>query len=117
VTDELRSLRDELCRSATDFCRVCFGSSSHRGEQDPPNVFRIDRKRQPYFFFIFDKPNNNDSFRTSSVVPITVFDPRPVFGSQLSHANLLRLLELLALDTTEPGDPLSTGAVHVRQSK
>jgi hypothetical protein len=42
-----------------------------------------------------------------------VFDPRPVFGSQLSHANLLRLLELLALDTTEPGDPLSTGAVHV----
>jgi len=113
MSDELAVLRDMLCRSKTEFCRVCFTSAPHGVEQNPPNVFRVDRKVRPSFFFIFDKPNNNDMFRASDLVPITVFDARPAFGRQPSYDNLLRLLDLLGLRTRGQGDPLASGSVHV----
>jgi hypothetical protein len=113
MPDELSDLRDELCRSTTEFCDVCFATSPHRHVQNPPNVFRIGPKSRPSFFFVFDKPNNNDSFRTSDLVPITVFDPRPAFGRQPSYDNLLRLLDLLGLQPQGHGDPLASGPVHV----
>ena len=114
MTDSLGELRGQLCRSTTSFCRVCFEGSAHRREQNPPNVFRIDRRRGPQLFFIFDKPNDNDAFRTSDAVPITVFDPRPGFGPQPSYANLLRLLELVGFGKVAAGqDPLAAGFVHV----
>jgi hypothetical protein len=114
MANELSELRGELCRSTTDFCRVCFEGSTHRCKQNPPNVFRIARRQSPHLFFIFDKPNDNDAFRTSDAVPISVFDPRPIFGPQPSYANLLRLLELVGLAAGTPGqDPLAVGRVHV----
>ena len=114
MTDALGELRDQLCRSATSFCRVCFEGSAYRREQNPPNVFRIDRRRRPQLFFIFDKPNDNDAFRTSDAVPITIFGPGPDFGRQPSYANLLRLWKLLGFGEVAAGrDPLASELVHV----
>ena len=113
MANELSELRGELCRSTTDFCHVCFEGSIHRCEQNPPNVFRVAGRQSPDLFFIFEKPNNNDAFRTSDAVPISVFDPRPS-GSQPSYRNLLRLLELVGLAARKPGqDPFAAGLVHV----
>jgi hypothetical protein len=114
MTDALAELRDQLCRSKTTFCRVCFEGSAYRREQNPPNVFRIDWRRRPQLFFIFDKPNDNDAFRTSDAVPITIFGPGPGFGPQPSYKNLLRLLELVGFGKVAAGqDPLAAGFVHV----
>ena len=113
MPNELKNLRDTLCRSKTEFCDVCFAGSPRSHEQNPPNVFRIGRTNKPSFFFVFDKPNNNDDFRTSELVPISVFDPRPVFGRQPSYDNLLRLLELVGLQTQGQDDPLASGPIHV----
>jgi hypothetical protein len=113
MANELSGLRGELCRSTTDFCHVCFEGSIHRCEQNPPNVFRIAGRRSPDLFVVFEKPNNDDAFRTSDAVPISVFDPRPN-GSQPSYRNLLRLLELVGLAARTPGqDPFAAGLVHV----
>jgi len=56
---------------------------------------------------VFDKPNDNTPYKTSSLVPITVFDDRAGRDARLarapSHSNLITLLQglgLLALDTT-----------------
>jgi hypothetical protein len=77
-------------------------------------VFRVDRRRRPQLFFIFDKPNDNDAFRTSDAVPITIFGPGPGFGPQPSYKNLLRLLELVGFGKVAAGqDPLAAGSVHV----
>ena len=115
MANELSELRGELCRSTTDFCHVCFEGSIHRCEQNPPNVFRVAGRRSPDLFFIFEKPNNNDAFRSSDAVPILAFDPRPLLGlRQPSYVNLLRLLELVGLAAPTPGqDPFATGGVHV----
>jgi hypothetical protein len=65
-------------------------------------------------FFIFDKPNNNDLFRTSSMVPITICDPRPVFGPPATHRNLLLLLQIVGLvSPTATGNPLDSGVVYI----
>lgn len=115
MANELSELRDELCRSTTDFCHVCFEGSIHRREQNPPNVFRVGEHGNADLSFIFEKPNDNDAYRTSDAVPISVFDSRPLLGiRQPSYVNLLRLLELVGLAAPTPGrDPFAAGRVHV----
>ncbi len=106
MAKELSELRDELCRSTTDFCHVCFEGSVHRREQNPPNVFRGAGRRDPDLFFVFEKPNDNDAFRASDAIPVSVFDPRPLLGvRQPSYENLLRLLELVGLAAPTPAPP------------
>ncbi len=113
MTDDLRLLQEKLCSSATAFCTQCFVQSPHRKVQNPPNVFRIGRNRAAKVFLVFDKPNNNDSLRTSPLVPITIFDPRLV-GTNDSHGNLIRLLDALGLDSGGAGgDRLDTDYFHV----
>jgi hypothetical protein len=114
MANELSELRGELCRSATDFCHVCFEGSVHRRKQNPPNVFRVAGIRSPDLFFVIEKPNDNDAFRTSDAVPISVFDHRPLFGFQSSYVNFLHVLELLGLAGRTPDqDPIDAGLVHV----
>ena len=92
---------------------VAAAAPERRGWSSPPNVFRVAGRQSPDLFFMFEQPNNNDAFRTSDAVPISVFDPRPS-GSQPSYRNLLRLLELVGLAARTPGqDPFAAGLVHV----
>lgn len=113
MANKLSELRDELCRSTTDFCHVCFKGSARR-KQNPPNVFRTTGSQRPDFFFVFEKPHDNDLFRTSDAVPISVFDPRPLGVRQPSYENLRRVLGLVGLAAPTPDeDPFAAGRVYV----
>ena len=110
----LSLLRERLCKDAQDFCKECFAGSPYEAVQNPPNVFRVGKNLQAKIFFIFDKPNNNDGFRSSDLVPITICDPRPIFGPPATHRNLLLLLDILGLRSERASaDPLDSEAVHV----
>jgi hypothetical protein len=84
---ELEKLRDKLCKNCNEFCRLCFQDKRICDDpvcQNPPNVFRtFQRKRYPKFFFVFDKPHNNDIFnkknrKTKDYIPIEIFDQRKI---------------------------------------
>src|SRR5437868_1307987 len=98
MSDELRVLREQLCKNASEFCRECFSSSRFANVQNPPNVFRIGRNGAPKMFFVFDKPNDNDSFRDSDLIPITIFDSRRVAAFRNpSEENLLTILRRVGI--------------------
>ena len=113
MIDELSLLRGQLCTGVAEFCRECFTTSPYAATQNPPNVFRVGKNLHAKTFFIFDKPNDNDSFRTSALVPIVICDPRPIFGPPPTHRNLLVLLDKLSLSSaSNTHDPLESDAVH-----
>ncbi len=88
----LSELRDQLC-TKDSHCRKCFMRSGVR--QNPPNIFRLRHENhRPYFFFIFDKPHDNDSTDPAQV-PVTIFSGEDPFKNNRSRVNLLTLLDKL----------------------
>ncbi len=106
------TLRNQLCRSASEFCRVCFEGGLFAKDQNPPNVFRkrLDDS-PPYFFFVFDKPNDNDRARGKGLEPIEILDSRD--PSNPTRANTVKLVEILGLANQAGGDPLSSPRIHI----
>lgn len=107
---ELEHLRNELASDSKNFCRRCFEGGAIC--QNPPNVFRVfPRRTYPKFFFVFDKPNDNDPFFCEAdpdmpdFAPIELFDRRSIkewlpedlkphaFEGNPSGNNLVRLLD------------------------
>jgi hypothetical protein len=113
MSTELELLRDELCKDAKTYCRECFVQSPHAAIQNPPNVFRAGRNLNAKVFLIFDKPNDNDRFRDSDLIPISIFDPRPEFGRQPSQSNLQQILRDADLNPDSTSDPLDSRILHI----
>ena len=113
----LRTLRDKLCQSTTQFCRECFRSSPYEQLQNPPNVFRIpnDGISIP-LAFIFDKPNDNTTLKSSPLVPITIYDDRAGTDRRLhraqSHSTLLLLCKMLNF-IPEDSDSLESDLIYI----
>lgn len=82
--EELKKLRDKLCTNKSVYCKKCFKNKTTLSHQNPPNVFRVfERTCYPNFFFIFDKPHNNDSLspkreKVKDYIPIDIFDQRKI---------------------------------------
>ena len=113
MDNELKSLREQLCVDARTFCRECFAGTAYEAVQNPPNVFRVGRNLHAKICFVFDKPNNNDGFHRSDLVPITICDPRPIFGPPATHRNLLLLLDKLGFTSgCDFDDPLDSELIH-----
>lgn len=95
-------LRRQLCVDSENHCRHCFVGKPTARSQCPPNTFRTSLLRgEKPIAFVFDKPNDNTQYRTSSIVPIDTFDDRAGVDNGLarapSHARLLALCKLLNL--------------------
>ena len=114
VNRRLATLRQKLCKSKTDFCQECFTRSSFWQCQNPPNVFRDhDAEVNSEFFFVFDKPNDNDPFRASNLIPITILDNRSEFSNP-TRRNLITLFDILGIQRCSDGiDPLCSKQVHI----
>ena len=114
MNNELRSLQEQLCTDTKNFCRECFVGSAFASVQNPPNVFRAGRNAHAKIFFIFDKPNNNDDFRRSHLVPITIGDPRQEFGAQPTYDNLRAILDGCGIGSARnEADPVDSELVHI----
>lgn len=113
----LRTLRNELCQSATQFCRKCFRSSPYEQLQNPPNIFRIPNHGISIpLALIFDKPNDNTTLKSSPLVPITIYDDRAGIDRGLhraqSHSTLLQLCRVLHL-IPENSDSLDSDLIYI----
>jgi len=112
IRGEIHALRERLCQSKDSFCRACFEGGSFAGEQNPPNVFRNRTSQiQPHYFFVFDKPNDNNRARGKGLEPIEVLDKRDPRNS--TRSNTARLVELLELTDKLDDDPLNSSRIHV----
>ncbi len=111
IREQIENLRDQLCRSESEFCRACFEGGKSAEAQNPPNVFRRRQDdSRPYFFFVFDKPNNNDPNRGSGLEPIEILDDR--FGGNATRINTIKLLQILGF-AGESQDLLYSKKIHI----
>jgi len=110
LNQKLALLKAELFKNKTEFCRDCFKISQFKEQQNPPNVFR-DRIEgdSVEFFFVFEKPNNNDLYR--HYAPIHIHDQREIFNNQ-TRTNLLRILNI-SKNKDNGDDPLSLKSIHI----
>ena len=117
IAMKLLDLRAELCTDTQHHCRRCFAGKRTEALQCPPNVFRAaGNDEAKSVTFIFDKPNDNTNYKTSTVVPIAAFDDRAGLDSRLarapSHDKLLVLCRLIGLISPEAQD-LNSSLVHI----
>jgi hypothetical protein len=108
----LHNLKNELCTKHS-FCRECFINSKYKDEQNPPNVFRdVPDNSSVEFFFVFDKPNNNNKAEESGLVPITILDCR--YENVQTRKNLIKIFGLLGIENdTGENDRLSSNRVYI----
>ncbi len=116
LNEDLMQLREMLCVDDDHYCRACFLGGPHASAQNPPNVFRNQVQGvRPKFFFVFDKPNDNDRLKAKGLkwAPVEILDDRDQGNS--TRYNLVKLLRILGMivDTNEAPRVLSSSDFHI----
>lgn len=116
LNEDLMQLREMLCVDDDHYCRACFLGGPHASAQNPPNVFRNQLQGvRPRFFFVFDKPNDNDRLKAKGLkwAPVDILDDRD--SANPTRLNLVKLLNILGLvgESNGASGVLSSSMFHI----